>query len=44
MSTRYMSLERGPLGPIGVLASSESSFEVDSTSHHRESTELQYPI
>ena len=44
MPTRYMSSKWGPLGPIGVLAPSESNFEADSTSHYRKSTELQYPM
>ena len=39
-----MSSERGPLGPIGVLAPLESNSEIDSTSHYRESTALQYLI
>ena len=39
-----MSLEWGPLGPIEVLATLELNFEVDSTSHYRESIEFQYPI
>ena len=39
-----MSLERGPLGPIGVLAPSESTSKIDSTSHYRKSTTFQYPI
>ena len=29
----YVSLEWGPLGPIGVLAFLEDNFEVDSTFH-----------
>ena len=41
---RYMSSKQGPLGPIGVLAPSKSNFEVDSTSHYKESTKLQYPM
>ena len=35
-----MSLKRGPLGPIGVLALSESKFEVDSTTSYNESIAL----
>ena len=35
---------RGPLGPIGVLALSKSNFEIDLTSHYKESTTLQYPM
>ena len=42
MLTRYMSLEWGPLGPIGVLAPLKLNPEIDSTSHYRESTALQY--
>ena len=42
MPTRYLSLERGPLGPIGVLAPLESNSEVDSTSHYQELGKLQY--
>ena len=37
-----MSLEQEPLGPIGVLVTSESNFEVDSTFHQRESTAFHY--
>ena len=44
MLIRYMSLVWGPLGPIGILAPSESNSKVDSTSHYRESIELQYPM
>ena len=44
MPTRYMSLKQGPLGPIGVLALSESNSKVDSISHYRESIELHYPM
>ena len=40
MALWYMSLERGPLGSIGVLAPSESNFKVDLTSHYRESPPL----
>ena len=36
----YLSSKWAPLEPIGVLAPSESNYEVDSTSHHRESTAL----
>ena len=39
-----MNLERKPLGFIGIMASLESNFEVDSTSYHRESIALQYPM
>ena len=39
-----MSLEQEPLGPIGVLAPSKSIFEVNLTSHYKESTTFQYPI
>ena len=42
MPTRYMSLNDELLGPIGVLAPSESNSEVDSTSHYKKSTTLQY--
>ena len=42
MPSRNMSLEQGPLEPIGVLALLESKFEIDSTSHYRESTTLKY--
>ena len=35
---------RGPLGPIEVLALSKSNFEIDLTSHYKESTTLQYPM
>ena len=34
----------GPLGPIGILVPLQSNFEVYSTSHYRESIELQNPI
>ena len=37
-----MSLERGPLGLIGVLAPLISNSEIDLTSHYRESTTLRY--
>ena len=37
-----MSLEREPLGPIGVLTLSELNFEIESTFHYRESIALQY--
>ena len=40
MSLRNMSSKQGPLGSIGVLAPLESNFEIDSTSHYRESTAL----
>ena len=33
MPSWYMSLERGPLGPIGILTFLESNSEVDSTFH-----------
>ena len=39
-----MSSKRGPLGPIGVLAPSESNFKANSTFHYKESIELQYPM
>ena len=38
MPTRNMILEQGPLRPIEILAPLESNFEIDSTSHYREST------
>ena len=44
MPTMYMSSERGPLGPMGILVPLEFDSKVDSTSHYRESTELQYPM
>ena len=44
MPTRYMSSEWGQLGLIAILAPSESNSKVDSTSHYRESAELQYPM
>ena len=37
-------LKVGPLEPIGILAPSESNSKVDSTSHYKESIELQYPM
>ena len=40
MSSRNISLEWGPLGPVGVLDLLESNFEIESTSHNRESTAL----
>ena len=40
VSLRNMSLEQEPLGSIGVLAPLESNFEIDSTSHYRESAAL----
>ena len=40
MTTRYMSLKQGPMGPIRVLDPSESNSEVDSTSHYKELTKL----
>ena len=40
MPTRYLSLEQGSLGSIGLLALSESNYEVDSTSYYQESTKL----
>ena len=43
MLSRNMSLKRGPLGPLRVLTPSESNYEVDSISHYRELTKLQYP-
>ena len=42
MSSRNMSSKWGPLGSIKVLAPLESNFEVDSTSHYKQSIELQY--
>ena len=42
MSSRNMSLEQGPLKPIGVLASLKSNFDIGSKSHYRESIALQY--
>ena len=35
-------LKKGPLGSIGVLTPLESNFEIDSTSHYKESIALQY--
>ena len=43
MPTKYISLEWGQLGPIGVVAPLKSNSKVDLTSHFRESIELQYP-
>ena len=40
MPSRNMSLEQGPLEPIGILALLESKFEIYSTSHYRELTTL----
>ena len=40
LMTRYMSLERGSLRPIGILALLKSNYEVDLISHYIESTEL----
>ena len=37
-----MSLNQGPLRPIGVPAPLESKSKIDSKSHYTESTELQY--
>ena len=44
MPTKYMNLEQGQLGSIGVLAPLESNSEVESTSYYRESIELQHPM
>ena len=44
MSSRNISLDQGPLGPIGILAPLKSNFEIDSTSHYRETIALQYPM
>ena len=44
MLSRNMSLKRVPLETIEILALSESNSEIDSTSHYRESTTLQYPM
>ena len=44
MSSRNISLEHESLGPIGVLVSSKSNSEIDSTSHYRELIALQYPM
>ena len=41
-ANKVYKLEWQPLGPIGVLTPLKSNFEVDSTSHYRELTELQY--
>ena len=35
MLTRYISLDKGPLGPIRILAPSKSNSEYDSTSHYK---------
>ena len=40
MPTRNMSLEREPLGPIGVLALSKSNSKINLTSHYKESIAL----
>ena len=42
MSSNNMSLECGLLELVGVLAPSKSNFEIDSTSHYKKSTALQY--
>ena len=34
----------GPLGPIGILASSKSNSEINSTFYYKESTTPQYPM
>ena len=44
MPSRNISLEWGPWRPIRLLTPSKSNFEIDSTSHYRESTALRYPI
>ena len=44
MSSWYMSPERGPLGPIGVVAPLKSNSKVDSTTYYKVLIELQYPM
>ena len=41
-ANKVFELEWEPLGPIGVLAPSDSNSEVDSTSHYQELAKLQY--
>ena len=38
-ANKLYKLKVGPLGPVGVLASSQFNSEVDSTSYYNESTE-----
>ena len=44
MSSRNMSSEQGPLGQIEVLAPSESNSKINSISHYREFSTLQYTM
>ena len=44
MSSRNLSSQWAPLGPIGVLDPLKSNFEIDSTFHYRESTAFRYPM
>ena len=43
-TNKAFELKTGTTGPIRVLAPLESIFKVYSTSHYKESTELQYPM
>ena len=43
-ANKVYELKARTIGPIGVIAPSKFNYEVDLTSHYRESTELQYPM